>query len=86
MFRPPADYVWQHKVRIYEHKFNSKVPQWIQTLDISHSVKILSMAINCNWSLPEEVLTSGEPFSGFQSLWHDKKNKWDIQTKIRGEK
>lgn len=87
MFRPPIDYVWQHKVRIYEHKFQNKVPQWLHTLDIVYSVKILSLAINSNWKLPSEVLTAGESFSGYQSLWNDKKNKWDIQSsKIGGQK
>lgn len=86
MFRPPVDYIWRQKVKIYEEKFKDRVPQWVQTFDITHSVKILSIAIQFKWKLPSEVLTSGEPFTGHQCLWHDKKNKWDIQSNTRSEK
>ena len=85
MFRPPVDYVWRQKVKQYQDKFNAQVPQWLQTFDIVHSIKILSISIQNNWVLPNEVLTSGESFTGYQSLWCEKKNKWDIQLNKTGD-
>ena len=86
MFSPPIDFIWRQKVKIYEEKFKSSVPQWINTLDLIHAIKLLSIAVKLDWQFPETVLNAGEPYSGYWGLWSNQRNNWDVAPPKTGGK
>ena len=86
MFKTYTQYIWEYKAAQYEKAFNSPIPEWVKTIDPKRAIKVISLALRCRWRLPHEVLITGEPLSGYQSLWHKRPNHWDKPLKKDGGK
>ena len=84
MHKTSTQYIWEHKVRIYENIFQTSLPEWIKAIEPKDAIQIITLAIRCRWRLPSLVFIGGEPLQGYQSLWHNQRNHWDLRSKRTG--
>ncbi len=74
LFRPPTPaQMFDRHLALYERRFRVKTPQWLLVLSPDAVTRITTVCRSVGWKLPPKLLVVGEPPSGNDSLWAQRK-------------
>lgn len=60
---------WLHHKQKYARRFGQSVPDWVCVYDLPIRLRLVQVAIDTGWRLPESVLIRDEFHQGRWSVW-----------------
>jgi len=78
--RPPPSWFYKNALARYEATFRRKTPQWVQTLGLEETRKLIGICLWLKWKLPPRLLIADEEISGPESLWAQRQTRLDFET------